>query len=253
MPETETITLPSYLTAEEREMVERFPRDIANHQLTVLRDDGLYRHLRCAPPGHSTWWFEIVTWPGSLAIRGDMGGAYLFSRTTDMFEFFRGHRGNLTGYPINPSYWAEKLPDSGRSVRVYSEGVFRARLDEALTDYDKAYPDLVVEHERAKAAYDAAPRDERYPWKVNGPKEPAELKTPAEVRELVGDHDTDGQLVSEDGAYELLRKLERADVVSDIYEWSMSDWDWPYLWACHGIVWAIRQYDQARSGGVSGG
>jgi hypothetical protein len=234
-----------YRTHEERRIAERFPGDVAGHQVTVLHDAGLYRHLRCVPPDHSTWWFEIVTWPGSLAVRGDMGGGWIFSRVEDMFTFFRG-KGHGT---INPGYWAEKLPDCGRSVRVYSEGVFRARLDEALTDYDQAYPDLAAEHRRAKAAYATAPERERYPWKVHGPKEPAELKTLAEVRELVADHDTYGQLASQNGAYELLRELEQADVVSDSYGWSMSDWDWPFLWACHAIVWAIREYDRQRAGG----
>ena len=241
MPETTTTTpIRDHRSHEERAMAERFPGDIAKHKLTVLRDDGLYRHLRCARPGSSFYWFEIVTWPGSLAIRGDMGGGWIFSRIEDMFAFFRS-KGHGT---INPGYWSEKLPDCGRSVRVYSEGVFRARLDEALADYDEAYPGLLVEHQRAKAAYLAAPPRERYPWKVHGPKEPAELKTPAEVRELVKDHDTYGELTSEGGARELLRVLEEADVVSGTYEWRMSDWDWPFLWACHGIVWAIERYDE---------
>lgn len=72
-----------------------------DHQLTVLRDDGLYRHLKFRSPENSFYWFDLITWPGYLTVTGDMG-TYTFSRTEDMFTFFRN------GY-INTHYWAEKL------------------------------------------------------------------------------------------------------------------------------------------------
>lgn len=97
---------------------QRFPKDVADHELTILRDDGLYRHLRCAQPGTGSYWFEIVTWPGALAIRGDAGDGYLFSRIDDMLEFFR-----RPDQRINPQYWAEKLGQGCRRVEVYSEDV----------------------------------------------------------------------------------------------------------------------------------
>ena len=69
---------------------EGFLKDVKNHGMEVRRDDGLYRHLIFRAPKDS-WhqWFEVVTWPGSLAINGDMG-SWCFSRIEDMFEFFRG-------------------------------------------------------------------------------------------------------------------------------------------------------------------
>ncbi|MEV4672666.1 hypothetical protein AB0K34_13510 [Actinomadura sp. NPDC049382] len=102
--------------------VHRFLPDVAEHKLTVLHDDGLYRHLRFQKPGTGFYWFDLITWPGNLAFKGDMGG-FMFARITDMFEFFRGSQ-------INPDYWAEKLPDGRDSVRDYSSELFEQQVKE---------------------------------------------------------------------------------------------------------------------------
>jgi hypothetical protein len=69
---------------------EVFLKDVEKHEMKVLLDNGLYRHLRFAATGQYSWnqWFEIITWPGKLAYSGDMG-TYVFERIEDMFEFFR--------------------------------------------------------------------------------------------------------------------------------------------------------------------
>ena len=33
----------------------------------------------------------------------------------------------------------------------------------------------------------------------------------------------------------------------DVWEWNCRDYDWWFLWACHGIVWGIAQYDEAKA------
>lgn len=81
---------------------ERFLRDVAGHEMEILRVDGVHRHLRFRKPGDSSFWFDLVTWPGALCIHGDCG-SYVFSRLPDMFEFFRSSDGR-----INAPYWAEK-------------------------------------------------------------------------------------------------------------------------------------------------
>lgn len=71
--------------------VERFLQDVADHKMTVVMDNGVYRHLRFANSDSKlafNQWFDIVTWPGFLAYSGDMG-CFVFSRLKDMFEFFR--------------------------------------------------------------------------------------------------------------------------------------------------------------------
>jgi hypothetical protein len=215
-----------------------FKCDTADHQMTVLHDDGLYRHLRFSNPDRSGYWFEIVTWPGSLAVRGDVGGGYVFSRTPDMLGFFR-RNGNIDG--INPDYWSEKLPAGSRSVREYSEDALKALIGPPLDEYEKAYPDLLATYGSAKATYDAAPSQMRWPYGTV--KEPVEPTAPGDLWGRVVDYDMNGELSYEPGARGLLHELEAAGVVSDTWEWDLSDWDYSFLWFCHAIVWGIAQYD----------
>jgi hypothetical protein len=52
---------------------EQFLRDVSEHVLTVLRDDGADRHLRFRKPGTGCYGFDLLTWPGHLLITGDCG------------------------------------------------------------------------------------------------------------------------------------------------------------------------------------
>lgn len=220
---------------------DRFAADTTDHVMTVLHDDGLYRHLRFQAPDSSFHWFDLITWPGVLAIRGSHGH-HMFSRLNDMFAFFRT---SGAPSPINPGYWAEKMPDYGEAVRRYDENILKAKLDDHLAEYAEQYEDLAAAHSRAHADYLATPIPARYYL-----SEPVAPKTPDELRELVSEHDEDGLLADESSARVLLRQLEQAGVVSDTWEWDLRDWDYHYLWCCHAIVWGIAQYDAARAGAV---
>ena len=87
-----------------------FLKDVAAHEMEILRDDGVYRHIRFKKPGTWCMHFDLVTWPGYLAYSGDMG-CYVFSRLNDMFEFFRTDREYLQRdgrqLCINLCYWSE--------------------------------------------------------------------------------------------------------------------------------------------------
>lgn len=222
-------------------MAERFQRDTAGHEMTVLHDDGLYRHLRFAQPEPSwLYWFEIVTWPGSLAIKGDCG-TYLFSRTPDMFSFFR----DGSHHSINPGYWGEKTPDGPRSVREYSEDLTKTLIRQAISDYETdVYPDRLAAQKDRKAKYDAAlTAAER--TRIGWPDAPM---TPAEARERLADFDADGLLSGRSGADELIRALNENGVVPDsAWEWDLTDWQWHFLWCCHAIVLGITKYDAQRA------
>lgn len=95
-------------------------RDLADHTITVLHSNGLYRRYRCQ--NHRSWnmGFDIITWPGSLCFTGDMGD-FLFQRTDDMVEFMRH---SCMSY----SYMAEKCV-AGK-VKEWSENVFAETLAE---------------------------------------------------------------------------------------------------------------------------
>lgn len=83
---------------------ERFLRDVAKHEMTVIRDDGVHRHIRFKQPDSGMMFFDLITWPGFLCYCGDMG-TYVFQRTQDMFGFFRKN-GRLDG--IDRRYWPKR-------------------------------------------------------------------------------------------------------------------------------------------------
>jgi hypothetical protein len=201
---------------------EAFARDTASHEMTVLRDDGLYRHLRFqrtvtqedgTRKASSFYWFDLVTWPGCLAVNGDME-SFLFSRVEDMFEFFRGHQSN-------PSYWAEKIR-AGAEIKRYSEEQFR----EHVLDYFKD-----------EVQYGSAPKG-----------------IGRAIREEVLGAD---EIAWEDGARQVLRDFRYRPPGSDpdsapwqfmdTWEWDLRDYTHQFLWCCHAIPWGIAQWDAARA------
>ncbi|GAA2686177.1 hypothetical protein GCM10010400_58040 [Streptomyces aculeolatus] len=190
------------------ESAERFARDTAGHQMTVLHDDGLYRHLRFADRSHGFYWFDLVTWPGSLVVRGDIDG-YMFTRLPDMFEFFRGRR-------INPGYWSEKTEGGRDSTKEYSEDRFKQVVKECVADD--------IRNGTAPRGVSRAVRDD-----------------------ILSRFD----LHYEDTAREALNDFEFAGYgFEDTWELDFRDWNWPFLWACHAIVWGIRRYDKVRGYGL---
>lgn len=244
------------MTDIERAVAAHFASDVAGHRMMVRLDHGLHRHLVFEQREHA--WnnrFELITAPGSLTITGDRG-AHTFRRMVDMFQFFRQ---NGTTYRINPSYWAEKLPDSGRSVKVYSEEVTRQRIAEhladAVADRDSIQKELDEENERQLDEWREDLRAEGVTKDdPDYPRPAAEADWPGLVKahdlvekaeEEIADYDSDGYLAHEDGARQLLRQLEEIGLVSDTWEWDLHDWDYHFLWNLHAIAWGIRQYDRA--------
>lgn len=117
------------------QVLNRFINDIRDHQLTVLRDDGLYRHLSFGRPGSNSYRFDLVTWPGYLCVTGDCG-TWTFSRIPDMFDFFSMKNTAV----INPGYWAEKIcagAGGGRSEFCYDfdEQAYIKMLSEWFSEY----------------------------------------------------------------------------------------------------------------------
>jgi hypothetical protein len=194
-------------SATEQVIADRFARETAEHQMTVLRDDGLYRHLRFRGD-RIFYWFDLITVPGTLIFQGD-GQSFVFSRTEDMFEFFRGPVGR-----INPQYWAEKLTsirDGRAGVKVYSEDLFRQQVIESFVE---------------SAQCGGVPRG-----------------TGRALRERVLD-DEGGYLGFEAEARRLLNEFEHDGFqFSDTWEWDVREHDWWFLWACHAIVWGIACHD----------
>lgn len=192
----------------------RFERDTQHHTMRVLHDDGLYRHLLFRDPERSMYWYEIITWPGALTIRGDMGD-YVFVRMVDMFEFF-----GLTGAGVNPQYWAEKVTAGTDRVMAYSE---------------KKARQLVTEHVDQLAEGLSTGLAKAFRKAVDS--------------EVLAHPEFDFQ----DGAAMLLRDFDwgrgdnRRTLVDILWDgWEPQEYTTHYLWCCHAIVHAIAQYEAAK-------
>lgn len=209
-----------------REIAERFASDIGGwtsddgkqttrpHEMTVLHDDGLYRHLRFRSPDYGFYWFDLITWPGSLTVNGDCG-TYTFSRVEDMFGFFRSDRG------INPGYWAEKIRGDTRT-KSYSEERFRQQVAEAVAEAEKNCPGV---REAIEGEFYGVMSE----WDVS--HEDGARRALEEFRFYRNEEDR----------YDHRKQPDFLFV--DTWEWDLGDWDWQFLWCCHAIQWGIRQYD----------
>lgn len=208
----------------------RFARDTADHRMTVLHDDGLYRHLRFRSEANSFYWFDLITVPGSLIFRGD-GQSFVFARLTDMFEFFRGPVGR-----INPGYWAEKLTSSREDgVTKYDEEIFEARVKELVAE--------AIEYGDGLEGLAADVQTEVF--------ESGYLADEPEARRLlenyqfykVGADRYSGGMRRVDGVMTYVARKRPDFEFTEVWEMNFRDYDWWFLWACHAIVWGIASYD----------
>ncbi|WP_050767215.1 hypothetical protein [Pseudarthrobacter chlorophenolicus] len=187
-----------------------FSADTAGHQMTVLLDQGTYRHLRFRRPTSSESWFEIVTSPGLLTINGDMG-TFTFSRLDDMFQFFRRADGGINDY-----YWHEKLLASDSPAKPYSPDAFTRRvLEDAVGQLD----DAEVEGEQRSEAL-AELQDSVLEWAED-------------------EHEATSALAG--FSHDLF------DFADALGEHDFTDYSFHFLWNLHAIVHGISQYDAARA------
>jgi hypothetical protein len=200
------------MTTIQKTPLERFQDTIGEHQLTVIHDDGLHRHLRCARPKSGDRHFFITTWPGYLCISGDMG-CYVFQRIEDMFEFFRND-----DLGINPGYWAEKLqagphvaPDD--LTREWVPEKFEAKIKEWF--------------EQATDEWDDERKDEAW--------SDVEISVLTEC-----EHEYSAIRAAIDFTF------EDKELFQDFWEVDCKKWNSNYLWCCYAVVWAIQQYDAAK-------
>jgi hypothetical protein len=202
---------------------EEFLRTVKAHEMTVVRDDGLYRHLRFARAETCIESFDIITWPGHLCYSGDLG-TFVFARLRDMFQFFRGDR-------INPGYWAEKLvaTDRHRGHEEYDPERFRERIAEWRKDWIKdgrANGDLSKEQAR-------------------------ELFLAVDDQVLCSADD--GEVRARDAAADFEHVAGwRTYRLDDFWEVNLQSYTYRFLFCCYALPWAIAKYDEAQ-GGKDGG
>lgn len=194
-----------------------FNRDIAQHEMTVIRDDGVNRHIRFQKPGTMCMHFDLITWPGYLCYTGDMG-TYVFRRLEDMFQFFRRDDGRPE-YSIDLRYWAEKLEsiDKGDGFQEFSADAFRAAVKdyfEDATDDDDAW----------------TPERKKELW--------------SEIESNILDRLEDE---GEHGVFLALRDFRYDSFEFVDWERSCKEYTHRFLWCCHALEWAIGVYDAAKA------
>lgn len=194
---------------------DEFLKHVEQHKLTIAHDDGLHRHLTFRRVDTNARYFHLTTWPGYLAITGDMGD-YVFARLPDMFEFFRGD------HDINPGYWGEKLQAIARNegYREFSRAHFRRAL---VSDFRQVYPSGTPERL-------AIWKELR--WDLLDFGEPDSLEEA--VGKVMSWSDPNGQ------------KLFR-----DFWDHTLEDYTYHFIWCCRAIRWGIEQYDAAKAPAVA--
>lgn len=237
------------------EIAERFAMDTRWHKMTILHDDGLYRHLRFNRPGNSAYWFDLITVPGSLVFQGD-GDSYVFRRLKDMFEFFRSGVWEDGSLHINPHYWAEKLTSDRDSVMKYDQDLFERQVKECVAE---AIKDRSAPRGISRAVKDLlANGDITWEGGARRALEEFEFCTHTVACRHCGesarfDDATDASLWGyrhtreSKGVHTTSTQFEASFSFGETWEWEFRDYDWWFLWACRAIVWGIQQYDAAKA------
>jgi len=200
-----------------------FRRDTYDHQMTVLHDAGVYRHLRFGhADGGTPYSFHLITYPGGLLYRGDMGD-FVFERTHDMLEFFRRPAGERK-YRIDLRYWAEKLKASERG---------------GAREYDPdGFADEIRRHRREWV------RDNWYSTTKDQRRDLWES-----VDRSVLDYSDDehrGPVAAYDFSWRDGSARCQFDDIFDS-EHAFKRYTHSFMWCCFALVWAVEQYDKSKT------
>jgi len=196
----------------EEPVAARFARDVANHQMEIRHEDGLYRHIVFKQTDTMNMMFSLTTTPGRLIYAGDMG-CFVFQRLEDMFAFFRRRK------PVeqpNFGYWAEKIVAADR------EGVKKPSVDkfrENLKSYDTS--GLTTEEEEAVSEF---------------------------IEEACNEYETDGPQCAFRSVYDFSLDTEgnREQFFTDFFEHEDTDYTFRFEWACYAIQFGIAMYDESK-------
>lgn len=206
----------------------RFLDNVKEHEMIVLHEDGVYRHIRFKRPGTGCMHFDLVTWPGYLAYSGDMG-AYVFRRLDDMFCFFRMDRGDWSynrtgGLSINLSYWSEKLVavDGNRnngSAKEFSNEKFERVINEFRVEWIRRGG---LNKEDRRELWDAV------------------------TEQVMGrdGYDSDGSS-SLNSAYGFSERIGgKTFRFGDLFDYDFTEYTYSFVWCCYALAWGINKYDE---------
>lgn len=120
-----------------------FAEDTTGFVVTVLHEEGEYRHLRFQAPGTRQESTDIHTAPGMVFTSGSMADGWMFERGLGFFE----------GKGPNLSYWGEKLTRNLRwTHKEFSPAILRASLAELVDEHINDLPEHVHDAFRTEVA-----------------------------------------------------------------------------------------------------
>jgi hypothetical protein len=233
----------------------------ANHQMTALHEDGLYRHLRFEGTADSPFGgypFELITWPYNLVVKSGWTFHFDIDATPDMFDLFR--RTAFSGR-INPGYWAEKVRAGRDEVKGFDPDLMKAEIASTIAQWMRDDLDTRVEKHAKELGF--TQEDLRSVPGVR--KELARQIRPEwraanrELREAVHEHFfsdmADYNIEYESEAHRALHDFsfrpegddsEYPHYFADWHEWPLTDYTPGFLHCCHAIRHGIDLYDAAR-------
>lgn len=186
---------------------------VKDHEMIIIKNDGIDRHIRFGKPGSITYQFDLITWKLHLCITGDIG-TYVFSRIEDMFNFFDHERNTTNNLVINPGYWSEKILSEsvfGGGIKTFSVDKFHGKVEE--------YFDIVTEYLEVD--------DKKELWK--------------EVKDQINGDD-------EWECVEQMRNFSHDKInFHDFWDYSCEEYTHNYILCCYAIVWGIKKYMKERS------
>lgn len=188
---------------------EQFLKNVHQHEMAIMQNDGVFRHIKYSKPGLIDYSFALTTWPGHLCISGDMG-CYVFRRLYDMFDFFRS-----SSMKINPDYWHEKLVSDSRfeSSQKFSEEIFEEIITRIFRE--------------ACLCGDIKLKNRREVWQ--------EIKNSV----LCAENEQDAHKWADD--FECC-----GFEFTDFWEYDLTDFTNRFLWCLYAIAWGINEYDNRK-------
>ena len=209
---------------------ESFLNDVKNHQMIIINDDDLNRHIRFQRPGSSCMLFDLITWPGCLCYTGDMG-TFVFRRLQDMFEFFRTDReyNQQKGrqLSINLGYWAEKVEaaDKHDGLKRFDEELFDHAVKHDLMAWIRDYFSDTTKEERREL------------WG-------------AVLSDVIGAESSSSGVYKQVAVSDFSHKVN--DTVGyfsfqDFWDHDTSSYSYRFQWCCYAIAWGIQMYDDAKA------
>ena len=200
-----------------------FQRGTAGHEMTVLHQDGLYRHLRFQTPGNgSSYGYDLITWPYNLTIRAGWTFTFSIDATNDMLDLFR-----RTAFPgeINPDYWQEKVTAGRDEIESFSEELLKKKIEGTVQQWERD----VLSSQADRDALRAAVQEHFF-----GEWPEYSLEYEAEAHRALSDFSFSPE-GAKPGGWPL--------TFDRWYEWKLSEFSPGFLWCCHAIRHGVSLYE----------